>query len=81
MRVNIPKISMVLALSLSPVTAFAYFDPGTGSLLIQALVGAIAAVTLFWGNLKVRVRDFFSRGKPEADARGGKGVAEPTDLD
>lgn len=78
---NIPKIPLVLAMLLSPATAFAYFDPGTGSLLIQALVGAIAAVTLFWGNLKVRVRHFFSRGKPDSGARSGKGVAEPTDLD
>ncbi len=46
----------VIALSLSPTVAFAYFDPGTGSLLIQALIGGLAAVAVFWGNLKNYVR-------------------------
>ncbi len=35
-----------------PVTAFAYLDPGTGSMLMQVILGGIAAVAvalkLFW---------------------------------
>ncbi len=35
-----------------PVTAFAYLDPGTGSMLLQVVLGGIAAVAvalkLFW---------------------------------
>ena len=41
----------------APVPAFAYFDPGTGSLLIQALVGSVAFLAMFWRQGKA----YFSR--------------------
>ena len=44
-----------------PTTVFAYFDPGTGSLIIQGLIGAIAAITVFWRQLKSYVHSLFSR--------------------
>jgi len=47
-----------------PAQAFAYFDPGTGSLIIQALIGGLAAVTLFWGRVKLFFASLF---KPKAD--------------
>ena len=38
--------------ALIPVTAFAYLDPGTGSMLLQVILGGVAAVAvalkLFW---------------------------------
>ena len=44
-----------------------YIDPGTGSLILQGLIGAfaVAAVTLrgYW----YRVKAFFRRGKPAAE--------------
>ena len=43
-----------------PTSTNAYFDPGTGSLVIQALIGALAAVTVFWGQLKSYFRSLFS---------------------
>jgi uncharacterized membrane protein len=46
--------------------AYAYLDPGTGSLLLQGLIATIAAgaatVSIYWH----KVRSFFS-GKDEAD--------------
>lgn len=57
------RIIFAILLCSSPTLALAYLDPGTGSLLIQAAIGALAAITVFWGNLKVYVRSFFSRGK------------------
>ena len=51
------------ALVALPTTVFAYFDPGTGSLIIQGLIGAVAAITVFWGQLKSFVRSLFSREK------------------
>lgn len=61
------KAVLFLGLALAPGIASAYFDPGTGSLLIQALVGALAAVTVFWSNLKAYVRRLFSgRKRPSA---------------
>lgn len=46
---------------LLPSTAQAYIDPGTGSLLVQALVaaglGVLMAVRMYWA----RIKSFFSR--------------------
>jgi hypothetical protein len=46
--------------------AFAYLDPGTGSIILQGLLAVIAgtAVTLrlYWS----KVKDFFGRGKTES---------------
>lgn len=43
----------------------AYIDPGSGSLLLQAIVGGVAALgvtaRLYWS----RLRGFFKRGRPE----------------
>jgi hypothetical protein len=57
----------------SPTLALAYLDPGPGSLLIQAAIGALAAITVFWGNLKVYVRSFFSRGEVDKSRTGLQG--------
>jgi hypothetical protein len=43
---------VVVAASCWPIAAFAYIDPGTGSILIQGLIAAIAAIgvtlKLYW---------------------------------
>ncbi|HEX2044171.1 MAG TPA: hypothetical protein VHF23_00935 [Gaiellaceae bacterium] len=52
---------------------FAYLDPGTGSMLLQVIVGGAAAVAvtakLYWR----RVRDFVrgGRGRAEEERREG----------
>ena len=44
--------SIVLAAVSVPVPVFAYLDPGTGSMLLQVILGGVAAVAvalkLFW---------------------------------
>lgn len=65
---SMPRIRIALLLSLSPTAAFAYFDPGTGSLLIQAAIGGMAAVVVFWGQVKAYTRALFTRGKPALPA-------------
>jgi hypothetical protein len=53
-------------------SAYAYLDPGSGSMLIQMLVAAVAGVLLsarlFWNRLKVGVLSLFSRGNAESDS-------------
>lgn len=43
----------------------AYLDPGTGSIIIQAVVGAAAGIAIFgrkfFGNITHKVRSIFSR--------------------
>ena len=56
---------------LVPSTAHAYLDAGTGSLIVQALLGGVVGVAtvarLYWG----RIRGLWSRGqKPETTIAG-----------
>lgn len=48
-----------------PRTAHAYIDPGTGGMMIQMLIAALAAVgtiaTTYWSRLRL----FFVKKKPE----------------
>jgi len=64
-----------------PEPAFAYFDPGTGSLLIQALVGSIAFMAVFWRQVKAYITRIFSRnmqnpssGERDTETDGHKGT-------
>ena len=49
----------VLLLALAAEPAFAYLDPGTGSMLLQVILGGVAAVgvalKLFWHKIRVAV--------------------------
>lgn len=58
----------VLAILLLPTSALAYIDPGTGSFVIQGIIGAVVggafAVKLYWKRIKAKLS-----GKPmEKDA-------------
>jgi|TARA_B110000259_G_C13884591_1_gene350416 hypothetical protein len=45
--------------------AFAYLDPGTGSIILQALVGAIAAGATYCSMYWQKIKNFFSKKKNE----------------
>jgi hypothetical protein len=70
MRLELPS-SRVLGLSFLCIAisspAYGYIDPGTGSLIIQGVIGAIAAIgvtlKLYWHKLKL----FFSRRDEKAE--------------
>ena len=78
MRYVIIFLTMIFA----PAPAFAYFDPGTGSLLIQALVGSVAFLAMFWRQAKA----YFSRivsgntPKPSSGERNAA-IDEHKDID
>ena len=48
-------VIIFLAMLCAPASALAYFDPGTGSLLIQALVGSVAFLAMFWRQVKAYI--------------------------
>ena len=54
---------------LSANLAYAYLDPGTGSMLVQALLAVVAAITvsigIYWRRLKSFWSQFFGPGKSE----------------
>jgi hypothetical protein len=58
------------AASIMPGVAYAYLDPATGSILVQGLIGAIAAIGVFFGRIRDAVRRLLAgkargRGTPE----------------
>jgi len=61
------QIATVLIISAS-APAYGYIDPGTGSLIIQGVIGAIAAIgvtlKIYWH----KVRVFFSASSTKVDA-------------
>jgi hypothetical protein len=55
-------LGIALLLHLPP--AYAYLDPGTGSMILQGIVGAVAATAAAVGLYWTRVKAFFTgRGK------------------
>lgn len=44
----------------APTEAMAYLDPGTGSMLLQGLIAAVAAVATFASVFWQRVKGFFA---------------------
>jgi len=50
-------------LLLTPVSAFAYLDPTTGSMIISAIVGLFASLVLAIKTYWYRIKAFF-KGKP-----------------
>lgn len=42
--------------------AYAYLDPGTGSILLQAIIGGIAAMMMFGRGALANVKEYFSKG-------------------
>lgn len=66
-------IAIVFALTLlAPASAFAYLDPGTGSMLLQLLLGGVAAVgvavKLYWHRIKTALG---AGGKPDREQETG----------
>jgi hypothetical protein len=77
-------IILTALILLAPGTALAYFDAGTGSLIIQGLVGALAFVTVFWGKVMAYIHSLFSTDKdasPSAGADTSVGGDKHTDVD
>ena len=41
--------------------AFAYLDPGTGSIILQGILGAIAAAATYCSIYFQKIKDFFNK--------------------
>lgn len=62
-RTVVSLIGLMTMASLS-APAHAYLDPATGSIILQALLGAVAGATLLFRTSIGRLRAAFSRRKP-----------------
>jgi hypothetical protein len=56
---------LLLLAGLFPLSAYAYLDPGTGSLIIQSLIAAMVPVVAFWRSIKEFFARLFKKGKDE----------------
>ena len=52
-----------------PEDAFAYLDPGTGSIILQAIIGFLAAsvtaISIYWSKFKSLFSKLFKKKKEE----------------
>ena len=53
------SIIVIFIFSINP--AFAYLDPGTGSIILQAILGFVAAVLAYFSFYWNKVKIFFSK--------------------
>lgn len=64
---------LVLALLLLPSTARAYLDPGTGSYVVQLLIGSLLgglfALGVFWRRVVASIKRIFKRGSSDDGSR------------
>jgi len=82
MKFNMIVAFVFCASVLWPAESFAYIDPGTGSILIQGIIGAIAAIgvtlKLYWH----RIVAYFRRESTEDSPPGESGrIKEPSQKD
>lgn len=42
-------------------SAFAYLDPGTGSIILQGLLAGLLTIGVFWRNLKNGIKKLFKK--------------------
>lgn len=52
----------VLLLLIAPGTAYAYLDPASGSMILQAVIGGVAAAALAFRYYWHRIASFFGFG-------------------
>ena len=62
---------LIIIFLMLPSKAFAYLDPGTGSIIIQAILGFIAAavswITIYWAKFKILLNKIFGKKKNNLD--------------
>ena len=69
---NRPALLTVITcyLIFASAPAYAYLDPGTGSMMLQALIGALAGGLVMARNYWTKIKGFFSGAKREPSDRG-----------
>ena len=64
---NFTIVYIILFYFFSLTSAHAYLDPGTGSIILQAIIGFIAAsitiISTYWNKLKIFIVNLFKKKK------------------
>ena len=64
---NLKFLFLIFGLISYTSPAYAYLDPGTGSMLLQGLIGGIAASIAFLSIYWQKVKAFFGKEEPDTD--------------
>lgn len=71
-------VPLIMTLSIPSYYFLAYLDPGSGSFILQlilgAIVGLLVALRAYWG----RIKSFFSREDPQMPEEGQDSSQKPT---
>lgn len=54
-------ILILLLLNLFSTNAYAYLDPGTGSIMLQGLLAGLLVIGAFWRNLIAYIKGFLNK--------------------
>ena len=64
---NLKFLFFIFSLISYTSPAYAYLDPGTGSMLVQGLIGGVAVVMSFLSLYWQKVKAFFSKASSDTD--------------
>jgi len=64
---NLKFLFLIFSLIAYTSPAYAYLDPGTGSMLVQGLIGGVAVVMSFLSIYWQKVKAFFIKQEPDID--------------
>lgn len=72
MRLLFAVLGMSFSVSVLTIKpAFAYLDPGTGSMILQGIIGGVAAgitvISLYYQRLKLFLSQLFGKRKADSD--------------
>jgi hypothetical protein len=58
------KLKLIILIYFFFITnAYAYLDPGTGSILVSAIVAGLVTIKTYWKMIVQKVKKFFSNDK------------------
>lgn len=79
-KVTLTVFFTVICISCFPKDAYAYIDPMTGSMILQAIGAAFIAIGGAWAIFRGKVKAFFSKDKG-AEATHSEKVADGEEAD
>ena len=56
-------VSIFIFYFLFTIKAFAYLDPGTGSIILQGIIGFLAFASLWWKRIIYKIKSLFKKEK------------------
>ena len=80
MKINKILVLILTYLFCSISNANAYLDPGTGNIILQAILafiaGAAATISLWWMNLKIFIKKVFRLDKKNINKKADQDISK-----